>query len=71
MQWSDFRLETFRKALHDGLAKDLKYVMFDSGPLYRVFREPVRIAEETVPVGYVYDTVLFREKIFDWVRKTR
>jgi hypothetical protein len=45
--------------------------MFDDGPLYRVFREPVRFAEETVPVGYIHDTVLFREKIFDWVRKTR
>ena len=49
------------------MAKHLKYVMFGSGSLYRILREPLRVFEETLPSEYIQDMSLFREKVYDWV----
>ena len=47
------------------MAKNLKYFMFDDGPLFKVLREPFRVSKETLPFGFVHDTFLFRERVFE------
>jgi hypothetical protein len=58
------------QSLHDGLAKHLKYFIFDDGPLYKVLRHPLRVIRERLPIGYIHDTFLFQEKVFGWVQRT-
>jgi hypothetical protein len=53
--------------LHQGLAKQLKYVMFGSSSLYRILHGPLRMVEETLPTEYIHDMSLFGEKVYDWV----
>lgn len=56
--------------LQNGMAKNLKYFMFDDGPLFKVLRKPLRVSKETLPIGFIHDTFLFRERVFEWAGST-
>ena len=45
----------------------LKYVAFDEGPVYMILMNPLRWHVRSNLIGYISDTVIFREKMFDWV----
>ncbi|KGO64405.1 hypothetical protein PITC_022550 [Penicillium italicum] len=65
-EWTDNSLDQLRKALHQGSAKRLRYAKFGDGVTYKVLREPLQLVEEATPVGFIGDTFLFREKVFQW-----
>jgi hypothetical protein len=45
----------------------LEYVAFDEGPVYAILRSPLRLRVRSNLIGHIRDTVIFREKMFDWV----
>ncbi|KAJ5185882.1 hypothetical protein N7491_006248 [Penicillium cf. griseofulvum] len=57
--------------MQKGMARNLKYFMFDDGPLFKVLRKPLRVSKEILPVGFIHDTFLFRERVFEWAGSTK
>lgn len=55
--------------LQNGMAFNLKYFIFDDGPLFKVFRKPLRVLRETLPIGFIHGTFLFREMVFRWTEE--
>ncbi|PGG98943.1 hypothetical protein GX51_06526 [Blastomyces parvus] len=45
----------------------LKYIAFDEGIVYAILINPLRWHVRSNLGGYIRDTVIFREKMFDWV----
>ncbi|KAJ5267880.1 hypothetical protein N7478_010688 [Penicillium angulare] len=56
--------------LQKGMAKNLKYFMFDDGPLFKVLRKPLRVSKEALPIGFIHNTFLFGEGVFGWAGRT-
>ncbi|KAJ5337449.1 uncharacterized protein N7506_005471 [Penicillium brevicompactum] len=56
--------------LQKGMAENLKYFMFDDGPLFKVHRKPLRVSKETLPIGFIHDTFLFGEGVLGWDGRT-
>jgi hypothetical protein len=51
------------------IARHLQYVAFDEGPVYNIIQHKNHHQWKIVSklIGYTCNTVIFREKIFDWV----
>lgn len=61
----DFVLGFLRK----GMAKHLRYIAFDDGPVYEILRRPVRALRKRTMIGYIEGTSLLEEKMFSWVKE--
>jgi hypothetical protein len=55
------------KYLSRGCAPHIKYVAFDTGPVYSLERNPVKWSIMSQSIGYNHDTIIFRERLLDWV----
>lgn len=49
--------------------RQIKYVMFGSGFLYKILRDPVHVVQENLPLEYIHDMSLFGEKVYEWIGK--
>ncbi|KAF7585405.1 hypothetical protein BBP40_010976 [Aspergillus hancockii] len=54
--------------LQKGAARKLKYVAFDDDTVYEILRDPIRVSSKISRVGYVHNTFLLTEEVFDWVK---
>ncbi|PGH29792.1 hypothetical protein GX50_07463 [[Emmonsia] crescens] len=45
----------------------LAYIAFDEGPVYAIQINPIRWHVRSNMIWYIRDTVIFREKMFDWI----
>lgn len=50
-------------SLQNGAGVSLRYFIFDDGPLFKVYRGPLRVCKETLPMGFIHDTFLFHENV--------
>jgi hypothetical protein len=60
-----------RQRLSECLLRDmglrLRYVAFDEGPIYKIDRNPLRWHFLGNYLGRIRDTILFRDRVSDWV----
>ncbi|KAE8148748.1 hypothetical protein BDV25DRAFT_141488 [Aspergillus avenaceus] len=63
-------LDSIMRHVKRGLAPNLKYVAFDDDTVYEISRDPIRISNRVSWMGYVRDTILLNERLFDWVTRS-
>lgn len=57
------------KFLNEGLASGLKYIVIDDDPVHGILRKPVRQVQVQSLFGFITNTILLGEKMFDWMGK--
>lgn len=58
------------RLLNQGLARALRYIMFDDDLIYEILIKPYRRVQIRSLIGYLTNTALLGEKMFSWKEKT-